>query len=78
MKILFGYKDKKMKTVTVNDLIKLLDRDENKTGASGKEKMLSLKVNGEYIGYVTYAKLDGWGDGLVTDVCLEISTERFK
>lgn len=64
-----------MKNVTVSGLIKLLDKQENKRGASGKERILSVKVNGEYIGYITSAKLDGWGDGLVTDVCLELETE---
>lgn len=64
-----------VKEVTVSDLIKLLDKEENKRGASGKERILSVKVNGEYIGYITSAKLDGWGDGLITDVCLEVETE---
>ena len=64
-----------VKEVTVSDLIKLLDKEENKRGASGKERILSVKVNGEYIGYITSAKLDGWGDGLVTDVCLELETK---
>lgn len=64
-----------MRNVTVSDLIKLLDKDENRRGDSGKERILSVKVNGEYIGYITSAKLDGWGDGLVTDVCLEVETE---
>ena len=64
-----------MKNVTASDLIKLLDKQENKRGASGKERILSVKVNGEYIGYITFAKLDGWGDGLITDVCLELETE---
>ena len=64
-----------MKNVTASDLIKLLDKQENKRGASGKERILSVEVNGEYIGYITSAKLDGWGDGLITDVCLELETE---
>lgn len=61
--------------VTVTDLINILDKEENKRGASGKEKILSIKVNGEYCGYITSAKLDGWGDGLFTDVCLELETD---
>ena len=62
-------------TITVSDLITLLDKDENKRGgASGKERMLSVEVNGEFMGYITSAKLDGWGDGLITDVCLELQT----
>lgn len=64
-------------TVTVIDLITLLDKDENRRGgASGKERMLSVKVNGEFMGYINSAKLDGWGDGLITDVCLELETSR--
>lgn len=62
-------------TVTVSDLITLLDKDENRRGgATGKERSLSVKVNGEFMGYITSAKLDGWGDGLITDVCLELRT----
>lgn len=61
--------------VTVSDLITLLDKDENKKGgASGKKRMFSVKVNGEFMGYITSAKLYGWGDGLITDVCLELET----
>ena len=62
--------------VTVSDLIKLLDKEGNKRGgATGKERILSISVNGEFLGYITSAKLDGWGDGIVTDVCLELSAE---
>lgn len=61
----------------VSDLISLLDKEHNKIGASKKERMISLKVNGEYLGYLKSAKLDGWGDGLITDVCLEVETEGF-
>ena len=58
-----------MSKVTVSDLIKLLDKEKNRRGgASGKERILSVQVNGEFIGYITSAKLDGWGDGLITDV----------
>ena len=64
-----------MENVTVSDLIKLLDKEENKRGASGKDRILSVQVNGEHIGYITSAKLEGWGDGLITDVCLELDTE---
>ena len=65
-----------VKEVTVSDLIKLLDKEENKRGgATEKERILSIQVNGEYIGYITSAKLDGWGDGLITDVCLQLETE---
>lgn len=65
-----------IENVTVSDLIKLLDKEGNRRGgATGKERILSIQVNGEFIGYITSAKLDGWGDGLVTDVCLEVETE---
>lgn len=62
--------------VTVNELIKLLDKEENKRGASGKERMLTLEINGEFLGIIKSAKLDGWGDGLITDVCLELSVNK--
>lgn len=61
-------------TITVSELITLLDKEGNRRGASGKERMLSVKVNGEFMGYITSAKLDGWGDGLIADVCLELKT----
>ena len=65
-----------LQNVTVSDLIKLLDTEGNRRGgATGKERILSIQVNGEFLGYITSAKLDGWGDGLVTDVCLEVETE---
>lgn len=36
--------------VTVSDLITLLDKDGNRRGgATGKERMLSVKVNGEFM-----------------------------
>ena len=63
------------KIVTVPDLVSLLDTESNKYGASGKPRMLMVEVNGEMVGYVKSAKLDGWGDGLVTDVCLKIEIE---
>lgn len=61
--------------ITVSDLIKILDEDKNKRGASGKERMLSLQANGEFLGYIKSVKLNGYGDGLITDVCLEVETE---
>lgn len=65
---------KDIKNVTVRKLVDLLNTEDNMTGgASGKERMLALRVNGKYYGHVTVAKLDGWGDGLITDVCLELS-----
>lgn len=44
-------------------------------GASGKERQLGIYLNGECIGYTKSIKLDGWGDGLISDVCLEIETD---
>lgn len=64
--------------MTVNEIIKLLDKEENKYGgATGKERELNLSVNGNFIGTITSAKLDGWGDGLITDVTLELKTENY-
>lgn len=63
------------KIVTVPDLVSLLNTKSNKYGASGKPRMIILEVNGESIGYIRGAKLDGWGDGLITDVCLGLETE---
>lgn len=64
------------KIITVPDLVSLLNTNANKyVEASDKPRMLMLQVNGEVIGYVRSAKLDGWGDGLITDVCLELETE---
>lgn len=59
-----------MKTV---EIIKLLDKDANKYGGTtGKERELNLSINGDFVGSIESAKLDGWGDGLVTDVTLEV------
>ena len=63
------------KDITVNDLINLLNKKENIYSASGKERQLGISVNGECIGYVRSINLDGWGDGLVTDVWLEIKAD---
>lgn len=65
--------------MTVNEIIELLDKEENKYGgATGKERELNLSVNGDFIGTITSAKLDGWGDGLVTDVTLEVEVDSIK
>ena len=59
--------------MTVNEIIELLDKEENKFGgATGRERELNLSVNGEFLGSIKSAKLDGWGDGLITDVTLEL------
>jgi hypothetical protein len=65
--------------MTVNEIIKLLDKEENKFGgATEKERELNLSVNGDFIGTITNAKLDGWGDGLITDVTLEVEVSRIE
>lgn len=66
-----------MENVTVRQLVNLLNKEENMTGgATGKERTLCLYVNEKYYGNITSVKLDGWGDGLVTNVCLELNTEH--
>lgn len=66
-------------SVTVNDLIKLLDAEENRYGgATGKPRGLNISVNGNFCGSIESAKLDGYGDGLVTDVTLEIEVPKMK
>lgn len=66
-----------MKIVTVSDLIKILDTKENKYGATGKPRMLTLSLNGNFAGSVESVKLDGYGDGLITDVTMEITSSKF-
>lgn len=66
-----------MKIVTVSDLIKILDTKENRYGATGKPRMLNLSLNGVFAGSVEAVKLDGYGDGLVTDVTMEITSSKF-
>ena len=63
----------------VREIIKLLNTEENKYGgATGKERELNLSVNGDFIGTITSAKLDGWGDGLITNVTLEVEVSRIE
>ena len=50
-------------------------KKENKRTASGTERILMLQVNGECFGYLTSAKLNGYGSGLIADVCLEVEAE---
>ena len=65
--------------ITVNDLIKILDTEGNRYGgATGKPRMLNLSLNGNFVGSIEEAKLDGYGDGLVTDVTLEITSSEFR
>lgn len=66
-----------MKVVTVSDLIKILDTKENRYGATGKPRMLNLSLNGNFAGSVESVKLDGFGDGLITDVTMEITSSKF-
>lgn len=66
-----------MKVVTVSDLIKILDTKENRYGATGKPRMLNLSLNGNFAGNIESVKLDGYGDGLITDVTMEITSSKF-
>ena len=66
-----------MKVVTVSDLIKILDTKENRQGATGKPRMLNLSLNGNFAGSIESVKLDGYGDGLITDVTMEITSSKF-
>ena len=69
--------NEKVKIVTVSDLIKILDTKENRYGATGKPRMLNLSLNGNFAGSVEAVKLDGYGDGLITDVTMEITSSKF-
>lgn len=66
-----------MKIVTVSDLIKILDTKENRYGVTGKPRILNLSLNGNFAGSIESVKLDGYGDGLVTDVTMEITSSSF-
>lgn len=66
-----------MKVVTVSDLIKILDTKENRYGATGKPRILNLSLNGNFAGSIESVKLDGYGDGLITDVTMEITSYKF-
>ena len=66
-----------MKIVTVSDLIKILDTKENRHGATGKPRILNLSLNGIFAGSIESVKLDGYGDGLITDVTMEITSSKF-
>lgn len=69
--------NEKMKIVTVDDLIKILDTEGNRYGATGKPRMLNLSLNGNFVGGIEAVKLDGYGDGLITDVTMEITSSKF-
>lgn len=66
-----------MKIVTVSDLIKILDTKKNRYGVTGKPRMLNLSLNGNFAGSIESVKLDGYGDGLITDVTMEITASKF-
>lgn len=63
--------------ITVDDLIKILDTKENRYGATGKPRILNLSLNGNFAGSIESVKLDGYGDGLITDVTMEITSSKF-
>lgn len=69
--------NQEVKIVTVSDLIKILDTKENRYGATGKPRMLNLSLNGNFAGSIESVKLDGYGDGLITDVTMEITSSKF-
>ena len=65
--------------MTVDDLIKLIDTEENRYGgATGKPREIKLSVDGRFLGAVDNAKLGGYGDGLITDVTLEVETSKYS
>ena len=39
--------------------------------------MLNLSLNGNFAGSIESVKLDGYGDGLITDVTMEITSSKF-
>lgn len=64
--------------ITVDDLIKILDTKENRYGgATGKPRMLNLSLNGNFAGSVESVKLDSYGDGLITNVTMKITSSKF-
>lgn len=70
-------RSEKSEIVTVSDLIKILNTKENRYGATGKPRMLNLSLNGIFAGSIESVKLDGYGDGLITDVTMEITSSKF-
>lgn len=69
--------NREVKIVTVSDLIKILDTKENRYGATRKPRVLNLSLNGIFAGSIESVKLDGYGDGLITDVTMEITSSKF-
>ena len=39
--------------------------------------MLNLSLNGNFAGSIESVKLDGYGDGLIADVTMEITSSKF-
>lgn len=64
------------KNLTVSDLINILDKEYNRRTSNGTERLLMIQVNGKCFGYLKSVKLDGYGSGLIADVCLELDTEK--
>lgn len=78
MSVRFRKENREVKIVTVDDLIKILDTEGNRYGgATGKPRMLNLSLNGNFAGGIESVKLDGYGDGLVADVTMEITSFKF-
>lgn len=66
-------------SVTVNNLIKLLNTQENRYGgATGKPRELNMSINGNFCGCIESAKVDGHGDGLVTDATLNVEVPEME
>lgn len=64
--------------ITVDDLIKILDTEGNRYGGvTGKPRILNLSLNGNFTGSIESVKLDGYGDGLITDVTMGITLSKF-
>lgn len=64
--------------ITVDGLIKILDTKGNRYGgATGKPRILNLSLNGNFAGSIESVKLDGYGDGLIADVTMEITSSKF-
>lgn len=59
--------------MTVNELVKLLDTEEEQIQrCNRKARELNISINGKFYGRIESAELDGHGDGLVTEVTLNI------
>ena len=63
-----------VKKMTVKELITLLEGNEY-GGATGRERVINVYVNGKYYPEPEIT-LDGWGDGLVTNITINIKGEE--